>query len=219
MPFLFDRIPKYLTLQEGAEFISQLLGHHCSVRNLLTMAEFRQFGLFAGVDEKPPFVSVTRIKHPSPSTEDFYMFPLTESNIQELMACGYTLITKIPVYSAGKDFGKESTGWEIAPGHMPPRVTLEECRVSRDHLKRWVEVNRLDPDRQEDNSRIATILSALLENGFDKDAVRRGGKKAAKAHCIKHNLLTDSTFEAAWKKASKAGLVRHELKEKCQPRG
>lgn len=72
--------------------------------------------------------------------------------------------------------------------------------------------------RQEDNPQIADILSALSDLDFDKDAVPRGGKKKAKAYCIERNKLTNSTFDAAWKKASKAGLIRHELKEKCQSR-
>lgn len=145
MVLKFDTAPKFMNLEEGAEYLGQAFGDKWTERHLLTMAENHQFGLFVGLEEKPPFISKTRFKHPAPSSKDgFYMFPLSTENIQELMAQGHTLITRIMVYGIGKDAGKETVGWEIDSSHQPPKVRLRDCRVSRVHLDRWIELNQLE---------------------------------------------------------------------------
>lgn len=220
MTFLFDTVPIYLTLDEGAEFLSQTLGYRVTPRNILALAENHQFGLFAGLDEKPPFISKTKIKHPSPSSCDgFYMYPLSTSNIQELSAQGHTLITAIMVFATqGKDAGKESIGWEIDPDYPPPKVELADCRVSREHLDKWIDLNQLRNQSPNESQHVNNILTVLDELGLDRNAIPRGGRKTAEAECLKRFNMSASVFKKNWSKASTAGLLRIADREKYLPR-
>lgn len=226
MTFKIATVPKYLTLEEGAGYLSQAIGETITPRELLALAEDGQFSVFAGLGEKPAFHSVTQIKHPSPSDRSFYMFPLSCQNVQELMAQGHTLISKISgICHLGENAGKEVVLWEIAQGAQPPKVHLTACRISREHLDRWLDVNRhlfekpessAVPSRAEQH--IKNILTVVAEKGYDRNAIPRGGKKLVKAECLDRFHMSESVFNHYWKNASKNNQLSIEDKGKYKSR-
>jgi len=68
-----------------------------------------------------------------------------------------------------------------------------------------------EPPEKVQDFRIKAIMSALVHEKIDPMCVPRGSKKVVNAHCLTHfKPFTDSTFNSAWKEASKRGQLRAE---------
>lgn len=89
--------------------------------------------------------------------------------------------------------------------------------IQREHFKQWCQARGLSPrflfgdscrsDNERDTSsvvdrRIDAILIAISAKGWDANEIPDGGKAQIKEICLKQaKLFTDSTFDAAWKRA------------------
>ncbi|MCV4285905.1 hypothetical protein [Pseudomonas capsici] len=64
-------------------------------------------------------------------------------------------------------------------------------------------------------ARNTKILSTCADLGFNALAIPHGGKRTIKEKCLNQTAVrfTDSTFDSAWKEASKLGLVRVENRD------
>lgn len=95
-----------------------------------------------------------------------------------------------------------------------------ERYIQREHFKAWCESRKLysrflfwddnavvEVANEQDGSgvvsrRIEAILIAVDAKGWNAELIPDGGKAEIKAICLKQaRLFTDSTFDAAWKKA------------------
>lgn len=87
--------------------------------------------------------------------------------------------------------------------------TLDEIRVKESDLVAFLDKLKSSIKAAPIvSTRIAAIVETARRLEYDPKCVAYGGKAAIKRECTKNaKLFTDSTFDDAWKAASKAGLI------------
>lgn len=205
--------PSIMNVEEAANWAAKVSGETITPRAILALGEDGGLPIYAIVPETTTFLYPDNSGDRLPLIKG-NLAQLTVSRITQLLATGEALLSEfIKSYADGTT----ATYTTDTARYSVPSIKIEDCRLAKNDVSKValsIALHKPTTQTPTVNEHIGTILSTLERLGYDKSAVKRGGKVAAMYECIERGLLTEGQFTEAWKRASKLSIVRHATKKR-----
>lgn len=164
----FPPLPRYLTLDEAAQAMTDRTGKSWTARQILGCAERHEITVFARIGHAVKFVRVRPIEGKTNEiAAEAGSLPILDTKaIQALLLTGEARSRGWEELTTIDFFGEPAQAWttvfELAPGEQAPRVRADDCRVTANGVLRLVE-SYTDPAPAEPSIQRRARLLAELE--------------------------------------------------------
>lgn len=141
----FPPLPRYLTLDEAAQAMTDRTGKSWTARQILGCAERHEITVFARIGHAVKFVRVRPIEGKTNEiAAEAGSLPILDTKaIQALLLTGEARSRGWEELTTIDFFGEPAQAWttvfELAPGEQAPRVRADDCRVTANGVLRLVE--------------------------------------------------------------------------------